>query len=193
MNGKDSQEKMERKKIKVRKGFTLVELLAVIVILGILTSLSIVADSVGFTSTVVVKFKQDKTIPACNISNQNTSWTRNDVNIGVSCTDSGSSGCQQTSFTKIYNANNSINSDSVVIKDNAGNSRLVLILLNMIKKFLLVVLMMVLILGLVDFAKLLLIVKMALVVVVSKNLFQILGLVDLIQMEILLYMIMPVI
>ena len=80
-----------------------------------------VTDSVGKTSSVTIKFQLDKTVPTCNISSQNSSWTKNDVNIAVGCSDTGTSGCTVESYSKSYKDENTVATDSLEISDNAGN------------------------------------------------------------------------
>ena len=81
-----------------------------------------VTDTANHTSSVTIKFKMDKVVPVCNIRNQNSSWTKNDVSVTIGCTDEGSSGCVSADYSKKYDQENEVKTDSVNISDNAGNS-----------------------------------------------------------------------
>ena len=83
-----------------------------------------VTDSVGFTSSVTLTFKMDKSLPTCNFTQQKTGgWTKDDVTIKLYCSDPNSSGCTQTNYDKTYNGNDTVEKGSVEISDKAGNKR----------------------------------------------------------------------
>ena len=80
-----------------------------------------ISDNVGNTRNCGVNVYVDKTAPSCgNISGQSTTWTKNDREISVACSDSHS-GCTDTSFKRKFNW--TLSNGTITIKDKAGNTR----------------------------------------------------------------------
>lgn len=77
----------------------------------------------GKTRTCEVDVMLDSTPPVCGtVSNSSTTWKSPSTNFSVGCTDA-TSGCTKNSFSKSYsNATSSVTTDTITIKDNAGNT-----------------------------------------------------------------------
>ena len=66
--------------------------------------------------------KIDTTLPSCGVSGGSSNWTRNDVTVYGTCSDSGGSGCRSNVSSKItWNYNGNVSPGTVY--DNAGNAR----------------------------------------------------------------------
>ena len=82
-----------------------------------------VKDKAGNVTTCAANqtVKIDTTLPNCSVSGGSSSWTRNDVTVYGTCSDSGS-GCRSNVSRKItWNYNGNVSPGTVY--DNAGNAR----------------------------------------------------------------------
>ena len=78
-----------------------------------------ITDMVGNTRDCSVNAYVDKTAPSCgNVSGASTTWTKNNRDITVACSD-GHSGCAASSYKKTFSS--TTKTGTITVKDNAGN------------------------------------------------------------------------
>ncbi len=79
-----------------------------------------IADAVGNTRNCPVNAYVDKTGPTCGkITGGSTTWTKNDRNISVDCSDAHS-GCSKTSFSNKFTSNTKVG--IITLTDKLGNA-----------------------------------------------------------------------
>ena len=81
-------------------------------------------DSVGNTKIQRSNvFRLDNTPPTCVSSGGSTKWTKDNITITGTCSDTGGSGCSSSTVTKTYSSNtNTTTASPGTVKDNAGNT-----------------------------------------------------------------------